>query len=190
MKQNRPPPAYQEYAAAMLANRGFRTLSLAERGLLYTMRLECWANSEVPSHPERLARVLGFPPAEITSLLPSVMPFFKREGESLISPELENYRTYLNSYRARQAEGGRKSAANQKARRQVSSTNLSQTESDSSSRLQPTCKSPVGKLQVLSSDQFSSDKSNTTQSIEKGDLVTDDPWLEDYKRYELASNGS
>ena len=29
MTQNRKPPAYQEYAAAMLANRNFRLMTLA-----------------------------------------------------------------------------------------------------------------------------------------------------------------
>ena len=39
MSQNRDAPAYQEYAANLLARREFRAMSLPERGLLYTLRL-------------------------------------------------------------------------------------------------------------------------------------------------------
>lgn len=42
------PPAYQEYAADMLSNRHFRMMTLQQRGLLYTLRLECWVNGSVP----------------------------------------------------------------------------------------------------------------------------------------------
>ena len=48
MAQNRTPPAYQEYAASVIANGDYRVLSLAERGLLYTLKLECWVNHRVP----------------------------------------------------------------------------------------------------------------------------------------------
>ena len=48
MAQNREPPAFQEYAAAMMAKTDYRLMSLAGRGLLYTMRLECWVNLTCP----------------------------------------------------------------------------------------------------------------------------------------------
>jgi len=41
MAPNRTAPAYQEYAASMMARFEYRTLTLAHRGLLYSMRLEC-----------------------------------------------------------------------------------------------------------------------------------------------------
>ena len=59
MAENRKPPAYQEYASNMLANISFRSMDLAQRGLLYTMRLECWANESLPSNVDTLSNVLG-----------------------------------------------------------------------------------------------------------------------------------
>ena len=61
MAQNRKPPAYQEYASTMLANISFRSMNMEARGLLHTMRLECWANYELPSDLELLSSVLGKP---------------------------------------------------------------------------------------------------------------------------------
>lgn len=59
MAQHRDPPAYQEYAASMMARTEYRVLSLEGRGLLYTLRNECWVNGQLPADPATLARVLG-----------------------------------------------------------------------------------------------------------------------------------
>ncbi|MFZ4539599.1 hypothetical protein [Propionivibrio sp.] len=74
--QNREAPAYQEYAASMLAKIDFRTMTLAEQGLLYVMRLECWVNDRLPSNPARLAKVLGRSIEDVTQAIPAVLPFF------------------------------------------------------------------------------------------------------------------
>ena len=74
--QNRKPPAYMEYAATMLAQLPFRTMTLQDRGLLYTMRLECWENVRLPDNHKDLANVLGRSVAEIAESLGAVMPFF------------------------------------------------------------------------------------------------------------------
>ena len=76
MPQHREPPAFQEYAATMMASIDFRTMSLAARGLLYTMRLECWVNRQLPSDPVRLTHMLGFDATEVSALLPKVIGFF------------------------------------------------------------------------------------------------------------------
>ncbi len=57
MSQNRKAPAYQEYAATIMAQLSFRTMSLQDRGLLYTMRLECWVNMRLPNNHNDLAKV-------------------------------------------------------------------------------------------------------------------------------------
>jgi hypothetical protein len=93
-QQNRPPPAFQEYAATMMAKREYRSMTLAERGLLYSMRLECWENQTLPSDPAKLAKVLGYSAEEIQLSLPAVMPFFTVTGEDILSQELEHYRKY------------------------------------------------------------------------------------------------
>ncbi len=92
--QNREPPAFQEYAAAMLARREYRALTLAERGLLYSLRLECWVNRTAPGDPAILAKVLGYTEKEIRAALPAVMDFFTSSGSEIFSPELDDYRAY------------------------------------------------------------------------------------------------
>lgn len=110
MSQNRRPPAYQEFAAHWLALRAYREMSLVQRGLLQTMRLECWCNGSVPSSPNRLARVLGQPADEVAAALPAVQQFFSVSGDDLICPELEDYREHLARIRRDQQEGGKAGA--------------------------------------------------------------------------------
>ena len=88
MAENRKPPAYQEYASTMLANISFRSMDLAQRGLLYTMRLECWANESLPSNVDTLSNVLGqnVKPEH----LKAVQPFFQIDESTIISPELND----------------------------------------------------------------------------------------------------
>lgn len=101
----------------MMASIDFRTMSLAARGLLYSMRLECWVNRQLPADPAKLARMLGFDASEIKVLLPEVMSFFGRSCDFIICPELEAYRTHLEGQRARKSEGGRQGAKLTNARR-------------------------------------------------------------------------
>jgi hypothetical protein len=110
MTQNREPPAFQEYAAPMLARFEFRTLSWPARGLLYTLRLECWVNGRLPAKPAVLAGALGFPLEQFEAALAEVKPFFRIDGEWLYCPELADYRAHLDERRQRQSQGGRKGA--------------------------------------------------------------------------------
>ena len=110
MAQNRKPPAFQEYAAALLANKNFRLMSLDERGLLMTMRFECWENLNVPSSKAELANYLGFNEMNLP-LTERVLSFFTDYGTSLICQELEDYRQHIKEQREKQSKGGKKSAA-------------------------------------------------------------------------------
>lgn len=110
-KQSRHAPAYQEYASDMLARFDFRTLTLPQRGLLYSMRMECWVNHFLPESPDVLARIMGFDVAEVTAELPYVMAFFTVENGRIFSPELEDYRAHLKEVRERQSRGGKAGAA-------------------------------------------------------------------------------
>jgi len=94
----------------MMARFDYRTLSLAQRGLLYSMRLECWVNQYLPESPEIIARILGFDHAEIAAEIPFVMSFFDVQNGRIFAPDLEAYRERLNFIKDRQAEGGRAGA--------------------------------------------------------------------------------
>ncbi len=108
MSQQRDAPAYQEYAATILAQIPFRTMTLQDRGLFYTMRLECWVNMRLPRNNNDLAKVLGLPPDQVAGSLVAVMPFFKDVDGFIISPELENYRTHLADRKSKQSQGGKR----------------------------------------------------------------------------------
>jgi hypothetical protein len=110
MTQNREPPAFQEYAATMLARIEFRIMSLAGRGLLYTLRLECWHNGKASANPDVLARLYGSTREQMDAALREVQPFFASDGDWMRCPELDNYRRHLEERHERQSQGGRKGA--------------------------------------------------------------------------------
>jgi hypothetical protein len=108
-KKIRPAPAYQEYASDMLANANYKMMSLAERGLLDTMRKECWVNRSIPSDKSQLALYLRCSLEEINSLLTSkVTSFFKEQEGCFTCTELENYRLSQLERERKISEGGRK----------------------------------------------------------------------------------
>jgi hypothetical protein len=107
MSQNREPPGYLEYAAAMMAKMPYRIMRLQDRGLFYSMRLECWVNGRLPESPGLLAKVLGFDEQEIAESLPAVMHFFSASGGFIFCPELEDYRKHLEEIREKKKAGGR-----------------------------------------------------------------------------------
>lgn len=167
----------------MIARVEYRVLNLSERGLLYSMRLECWVNHSLPSNPETLAKFIGLPADEVSAALPAVMPFFAESNGLLVSPELEDYRAHLAGIRVKQSNGGKRSAANKKASRKTANSIAAQGITDEASNLQATCKPPESYLQVLSSLQHSQVKTRKAQSLdeEHQSFVAD---------YERASNGS
>ncbi len=111
----RDAPAYQEYASTMLANIKYRFMSLAERGLLDTLRRECWVNGGMPENPAMLAKVLSFDQSEIAAALPAVLPFFAIKDGLIVCPELDDLRDTYADRRERMAKGGKRSAENRKA---------------------------------------------------------------------------
>lgn len=181
MAQNREPPAFQEYASSILANRHFRVLSLAERGLWHTIRLECWVNHSVPSDPATLARVIGFNTDEVRNGLPSLMPFFTESNGSLFCPELDDYRAHLEGQKQKQREGGKKGAEKTNARFKTDKSKAAQGFDVDPGKPQVTRELPRESLVKSSSVQFSK-----AQPPERDVSPAVDPWLSDYEK---ASNG-
>lgn len=123
MAQNRDAPAYQEYAASILAQIAFRTMTLQDRGLFCTMRFECWVNIRLPAKEELLAKILGISLQEVTESLPAVMPFFVKIDGYLICPELEDYRAHLAERKLKQSEGGKLGSEKTNKDRKVKANN-------------------------------------------------------------------
>lgn len=108
-KRIRPAPAFQEYASDMLANSRYRTMSLSERGLLDTMRRECWVNESVPKELKELAAYLGKSHEEVSANLSiRVLSFFIEKHDKLICPELDAYRAGLTEQKKKMSEGGQR----------------------------------------------------------------------------------
>jgi uncharacterized protein YdaU (DUF1376 family) len=180
MVQNRKPPAYQEYAATILADKNFRLMTLAERGLFFSMRLECWQNSEVPATENELAKYLGYAASDIQEALTThVKAFFTLNDGLFYSPELENYRQHLDERKTKQSKGGKQGAAitNAKINKPVKRTSASDAGKSSANSQVPR------RVADESLVKLSSEKQSQTQSLENG---VNDAWLNDYDR---ASNG-
>lgn len=187
MTQNRDAPAYQEYAAAILAQIPFRTMALQDRGLLFTMRLECWVNGRLPSISSELAKVLGLPSQEVYKSLPVVMAYFEIVDGFIICPELENYRTHLAERKLKQSKGGKLGSAitNSKNKRTAQVTDdkssNSSTKSSSNSRL-------PRRGAVESSVQSRTEKPSQNHSPEREVLT--DPFVIEYENAESCSEES
>jgi len=111
MTQNRQPPAYQEYAASMLANNNFRMMSLEARGLWYTLRLEHWVENPLPADPVKLAKILRLDIDVVTNALQEHGDLIVISGGMINIPELDDYREHLSDIRRKQSTGGKEGAA-------------------------------------------------------------------------------
>jgi uncharacterized protein YdaU (DUF1376 family) len=175
MAQNRKPPAYMEYASDMLAKREYRLLSLAARGLLQTMRYECWVNKSLPSDPGDLARIVGFPRDEIAALLPAVMFAFHDDGKNIVCPELENYRAHRAEIRAAQREGGKNGAAITNKKRSTKSATLS---------AHPSATLSAHPSATPSGPDMSRNEPNRN---EQNSLSVSDEFVSDYEEFETSA---
>ncbi|SFL01538.1 Uncharacterized conserved protein YdaU, DUF1376 family [Nitrosomonas aestuarii] len=189
MAQNRKPPAYQEYAATILAEISFRTMSLQSRGLFYTMRLECWVNQRLPLDQDDLAKILGFSTAEVSASLPAVMPFFAIDGEFIICPELEDYREHLAEQRRKQSQGGKTGSAITNSKRNKKTKN--HIDDDSSTLPSTSTSNSPSTLQVpLRGTNESSVQSNTikpSQNQFSNKRVVDDSFVAEYETAEQCT---
>ena len=162
---NRAAPAYQEYASDILANRSYRAMTLAERGLWDTLRKECWVNGSVPSSKPELAKYLGIPQDMANELLtPNLMKWFKVLGSDLSCPELDSYKLALEDRRQRLSDGGRNGGKKTQASRR------NNNEPSLEARVKP-----------LSRDETNRDEEKGRESSKKSLVIGEtDKWLEDY----------
>ena len=175
----RPPPAYMEYPSDLLANMKFRRMSLSERGLWQTMRLECWVNKILPKNPEEIAHVLNLQFQDVEANLTSrVLGFFVENEEGLYCKELEEYRVNQIARKARLSSGGKKGGeTTQKLNRQLRATLQAKVQGY-----------PEGRLKPLSGDEMSGDEMKGEESPirdystdENLPSETNDEWISDYE---------
>jgi hypothetical protein len=176
MTKLRPPPAYQEYATDTLTNRQFRLLSLPERGLRATMRMECWANGTIPCSAKELALFLNLNPADVQrNLTIGVLSYFEEHDGNLSCPELEGQRERLMTQRAAQASGGKKGGqTTQKKYKDIQVVN--------EGNLQASLEAdPKAKLKVLSRDEENREEESREElSVRNYSMEEHANWLAEF----------
>lgn len=177
MSKKRDAPAYQEYAANVMAQHDYRAMSLAERGLLYTLRNECWVNRRVPADARKLARILGYELAEVDAALPAVMPFFAKVDGHIVCPELDDYRETLAYRRELQSQGGKQGAAR---------TNSKHLKPPAGGDAVESAGYPPGKPRGTRESLVQTSAVQTNPTLVLNDASVKDDWVSDYER---ASNG-
>lgn len=109
----RQPPAFQEYGADLLNLERIQLMSLAERGLLATLRWKIWANDSLPRDPELLSRLLGLLIEDVAiNLTEDVLSFFapaENDSTRIICPELADQKRRLAERHKKMAEGAKNS---------------------------------------------------------------------------------
>ena len=111
MSQDLKSPWYPEFAANNMANIVYRIQTLQERGLLLSMKNECWVNDRLPENTELLSRILGFTEKEVRLSLPGVMSFFAVSEGYIFCPELESKKKELFEKKEKAKINGARGAA-------------------------------------------------------------------------------
>ena len=171
----RPAPAYQEYASDILANRSYRAMSMAERGLWDTIRKECWVNGSVPSSVPVLAKYLGIDANHLQQLLsPTLISWFNITNEDITSPEIDTYRLKIELQRQGMSEGGRNGGRNsQENRRKKDEATLE------------------GRVKPLSRDELNRDELNRKEfSKENIDMREHSAWIDEFQNTKSSSSSS
>jgi len=108
-------PAYQEYPADILNNEVFMQLSMAQRGLLWTLRMYCWKNETIPAGSQDIAKLVGITDKEAKKLFDEHLKSFfdyvldERSKEPigrLFNKDLEEYKKVKLAARERRSKSG------------------------------------------------------------------------------------
>lgn len=164
--QNRPPPAFQEYAASMLANNDFRMMSLASRGLLYTLRLEYWLGNPLPADSHQLGKILGFDSSQVSLALQELGGLVTIKDGKLIFGDLDDYRRHLDERRRKQSAGGKVGA-------EIAKKNKFSRDAYPEPDHQVTQRATSGSLVQNIPTQTSTDQSNSV-------IQGEDDWVDQY----------
>lgn len=177
-----PLPWFRIFSSHYLSDRDFRTASLEERGLVFSMLLECWSNVDIPSELNELSQILSVPSQQVEhALTPKALSFFKQRGNSYYSEYLDEQRNSFLEKRKKQIEGGKKGAA------------IKSSMANPSPPGRPKGK-PKGSLHQLNSSPIPSPHvySNSVYQnteLKNHDLEQHAAWLEDYDKADSSKKG-
>ena len=115
--RKKQPPAYQMYAADILATKEYRMMNLPQRRLFLSLHLDIWVNGEAPFNNHDLASYLGFSLEDIIKARSDHLDqFFTQSGDYLRCPEHDAYKAMLDERREKQSKGGKKGQRIKKAK--------------------------------------------------------------------------
>lgn len=181
--KSRPPPAYQEYASDLLANRHYKQMTLGEKGLFHLLKNECWVNSWLPSNHDKLAKYLGESVDSIKAhLTDSVLYFFEVSGEQLRCPELDRYRCELNLRQQKLSEAASKGG------KSTQSKNKAKLEAPLKAPLEPSPEAFVKPLSraELSRAELSRNEKSKEELLDKevtsvALFISNEEWIKDFE---------
>ena len=167
----RKAPAYQEYAADVLADARHRMMTLPERGIWDTLRKECWVNGSVPSDTEKLSRLLRYPIEELDAVLTKeVRSFFEVIDDRIICPELEKYRKELDERHQKKIDGGKIGGQRSQLKRRTAEAIAKGSLKDD--------------LKLLSKGESSRDEQSRVEVMGIINSISNQEWLDDYEKSE------
>ena len=193
----RPVPYFKCFAANTIADRSYRLMGLAERGLWISLYLECWVNGNAPSKPAKLAKILGIQDKEVEEgLTENVLHFFEIRNEQLHSPELDGNRAEYEASRIKKSEGGIEGAKRKKEMARARAEFSEHPQQPSSTQGYPSGL-PSGSLNSITSNSITSNSFKSNSLIGKEvPVVAEDPWItkcfgdtEESKEYKRQSRG-
>lgn len=176
-RRTKENPGLMIYPADMLSSRRYQTMSAEERGVLDSIRNECWVNGSVPANKALLAKILLLEIDEVRrGLTERVLHYLDEENGEFTMPDVERYRAEKEEVRRKQSQGGKKGMKS----RWAESTDLSN--SSGNKRLT----NQHNKVAITPRDRVRGrDKSET----ESAGGVVDNEFVEQMERYERESNG-
>jgi hypothetical protein len=104
-------PAYMEYPSDILNDELFKSMNMSQRGILWSMRLYCWVNGDVPTNWKNLGDLLGTKENEIRKAFADDKLFeffnYSEKMDRFFCPDLEAYREELLIKQRRRQENGK-----------------------------------------------------------------------------------
>lgn len=138
-------PAFQFYPKDFLSDEKQLSMSLAEAGAYIRLISVCWLDGSLPNEPKRLARLCGATSRQIAEMWPAIGRCFQvAQDGRLIHPRLEIERLKQATFRQRQSDKGKASAASRSATERQPNVNRGST---GPQPIEPKSNSPISYLQ-------------------------------------------
>lgn len=115
-RRTKENPGLMIYPADMLSSRRHQMMNAEERGVLESIRKECWVNGSVPTDHTQLAKILLLEIDEVRrGLTERVLYYLDEKNGEFTMPDVERYRAEQEKLRSQRSQAGKKGMANRYA---------------------------------------------------------------------------